>query len=281
MKKIFAAALLLAGFAIQPILAQKVWTEPATVTNPADSVKILIDLTLMDCQSLVGSSGPLYLWSWLPAEPVSGNGDWNNSNTDNAWTNESPDVWSITILPTDFYGVVAQDFYDSDMHFLAKELYGGGGVDCAAGGTEFKTEDLVVEVNPPGMLVRKVYTFPDTHDGDTVSIKQTDVFTLLYENSLEEKVTMQNVTDLAVYARAFDTDGNQYRPATISQVRNHPELAMTSEGSLFKWTIIPERVFNIPVGKTLSEVRLQIMKPDLVDSDDAVDNLWEFFFRCN
>lgn len=280
MKKIITTVLLLAGIAFQPIFGQKVWTEPATVTNPADSVKIFIDLAQMDCQSLLGTAGPLYIWTWLPADPVNGNGQWSASNTDNAWTNEGPNIWSFTILPTDFYGVAAQDVYDSDIHFLAKALDGGSGGDCSATGGEFKTEDLKVEVNPPGVLVRKVYTFPDVHDNDSLFIQQDDVFTLLYDNSMEEKVTMQNVTDLSVYARAYDTDGTQYRPSVISQVGNNPALRMTSEGSLFKWMIIPEKLFAVPSGKTLSYVRLQIMKPTLVNSDDAVDGLWEYYFRC-
>lgn len=281
MKKTFALGILLACGLAQAGLAQKVWTEPAVVTDPSDSVKIYIDLTQMDCDKLVGYAGPLYIWSWKPADPVGGNGQWSASNTDHAFVNESPDIWSITILPTDFYGVSAQDVYDNDIFFLAKALDGGGGGDCSAAGNEWKTEDLSVEVNPPGPLVRKVYSFPDVQDGDSVALKQDDIFTLLYDNSQETKATMVNPGALSVYARAYDTEGTEYKPSSISQVGSNPELSMTQSGTLYSWSIWPEKVFDIPSGKTLDYVRLQIMKPNLQSSDDAVDGLYEFHFRCN
>jgi hypothetical protein len=281
MKKRFALTAFLLGLLTTTAWTQKVWTEPATVTDPTDSVKIYIDLTQMDCDKLVGFAGPLYIWTWMPADPVAGNGTWNASNTDHAFTNEGPDIWSITILPTDFYGVPAQDVYDNDIFFLAKALDGGSGGDCSQAGNEWKTEDLTVEVNPPGPLIRKVYSFPDVQDGDSVALRQDDIFTLLYDNSQETKVSMQNPGDLYVYARAYDTDGTEYKPSAISQVGSNPELKMVQEGTMYKWSIWPEKVFDIPVGKTLDLVRFQIMKPNLVTSDDAVDGFFEFHFRCD
>src|SRR5687767_7244289 len=117
MKKALVFTALLAGLFLQGVWGQKVWTEPATVNDPTDSVKIFIDLTQMDCDKLVGFAGPLYMWTWMPADPVAGNGSWNASNTDHAFTNEGPDLWSITILPTDFYGVSAQDVFEKDIFF--------------------------------------------------------------------------------------------------------------------------------------------------------------------
>lgn len=281
MKKTIALLTLIMALSIQAVVAQKVWTEPAVVTNPADSVKIYIDLTKMDCSKLVGYPGPLYIWTWKPTDPVGGNGTWASSNPDHQWHNESPDIWSITILPTDYYGVSAQSVYDNDIYFLAKALDGGGGGDCSAAGNEWKTEDLSVSVNPPGPLVRKVYSFPDVQDGDSVYLRRDDVFTLRYDNSLEEKVSMQNAGDLYVYARAYDTDGTEYKPSSIAQVGSNPALKMTKNGSDYSWSIFPEKLFNIPFGKTLNFVRLQIMKPVVTTSDDAVDGLWEYYFRCN
>ena len=149
MKKIVATVALGLSLLSQSAWTQKVWTEPVVVTDPTDSVKIYIDLTKMDCSKLVGFAGPLYIWTWKPADPVGGNGAWNASNTDHEWTNESPDIWSIKFVPTDFYGVSAQDVYDNDIFFLVKALDGGGGGDCSAAGNEWKTEDLSVTVNPP------------------------------------------------------------------------------------------------------------------------------------
>jgi hypothetical protein len=279
-KKIAICIALFLGVLTQGF-AQKVWTEPAVVTDPSDSVKIYIDLTKMDCQKLVGFAGPLYIWTWKPADPVGGNGSWTASNLDHTFTNESPDIWSITILPTDYYGVSAQDVYDNDIFFLAKALDGGGGGDCSAAGNEWKTEDLSFEVNPPGPLVRKVYTFPDVQDGDSLWLNQNDAVTLVYDNSQEEKVSMQNPGDLYVYARAYDTDGTEYKPSSIAQVGNNAALKMVQDGSVYRWSIWPEKLFNLPQGKTFDYMRLQIMKPNLVTSDDAVDGLWSYWLRCH
>ena len=127
------------------LIAQKWWTEPEDI-DPNDSVKIFVDLTKMDCDKLVGNAGPLYIWTWQPADPVAGNGDWDNSNEDMIMTNEGPDIWSITILPVDFYGVSAQEVYDNNIHFLVKADDGGSGGDCSVAGDENKTEDLEIEV---------------------------------------------------------------------------------------------------------------------------------------
>jgi Domain of unknown function (DUF4961) len=281
MKKTIALLLLALALSFQAAVAQKVWTDPVVVTDPTSPVTIYIDLTKMDCSKLVGFAGPLYIWTWMPGDPVGGNGQWTASNPDHTWTNVSPDVWSITMTPTDYYGVSAQDVYDNDIFFLAKASDGGGGGDCSAAGNEWKTEDLSIEVNPPGPLVRKVFSFPDVADADSLWLRQDDAFSLVYDNTLEEKVAMQNAGDLYVYARAYDTDGTEYKPSPISQVGSNPNLKMVKDGSMYHWSIWPAKLFNIPSGKTLNFVRLQIMKPVVVTSDDAVDGLWEYFFRCN
>lgn len=273
-----AAAALLSGGVAQ---AQKVWTVPAEYTNPEDTLQIFVNLSLMDCQSLVNHPGPLYLWSWMPNDPVNGNGSWNASNTANAWTNEGPNIWSFKMKPTDFYGASAQDIYTDDIFFLVKALDGGGGGDCSATGGEFKTEDLTIEVNPPGAVVQKVASFPAKADGDSLFISKDDIFTLIYDNTLELKASMQNATDLYVYARAYDTDGVEYRPSPISQVGSNAALRMTKEGTTFKWSIWPADLFDIPAGKSIDYLRLQIMKPVLVTSDDAVDGTFVYYMRCN
>ena len=185
------------------------------------------------------------------------------------------------MVPTEFYGVTAQEVYDNDIFFLVKAEDGGSGGDCSAAGDEFKTEDLSIEVNPPASPIQKVKPFPAVADGDTIYSTQNDIFSLIYDNSQEEKPTMQDPGDLFVYARAYDTDGTEYRPASLSQVGNTPKLQMTQEGSIYRWIIWPEKLFEIPTGKTLDYVNLQIMKPVIANSDDAVDGNWIYYFRCD
>ena len=71
---LFASFFLLVAASLQ---AQKVTTVPEEYTDPEDTLKIIVDLTQMDCDKLVGYPGPLYIWTWMPGEPVNGNGDWN------------------------------------------------------------------------------------------------------------------------------------------------------------------------------------------------------------
>ncbi|MCB9235691.1 MAG: hypothetical protein H6581_28855 [Bacteroidia bacterium] len=261
--------------------AQKVWTEPADNIDPADTLKIYVDLTKMDCDKLVGNPGPLYIWTWMPGDPVNGNGSWNASNTDNAWTNVGPDIWRFTMIPTEFYGVPAQDVYDKDIFFLVKALDGGSGGDCSSAGLENKTEDLTVAVDPPVAPNLKVKSFPAADGDDIVYITQKDIFSLRYDNNEEEKVSMQNVSDLFVYARAYDTTGTEYKPALLSQVGNNPKLQMRNNGDgTFTWSIQPAKVFNIPDTQVLDYVKLQIMKPKLTNSNDAVDGEFVYYFRC-
>ena len=80
-KTIAILTFLLLGASLQ-LSAQKIWTDPVEYKTPEDSVTIFVDLTMMDCDKLVGHPGPLYLWSWMPAEPLVGNGAWGASNTD-------------------------------------------------------------------------------------------------------------------------------------------------------------------------------------------------------
>lgn len=280
MKKIAIIACLLLGVSLQ-VSAQKVYTDPPEYDDPTQEVTIFIDLAQMDCDKLLGSSGPLYLWTWEPEEPPIGNGAWSASNPDMEMTDEGNNIWSFTMTPTDFYSVSAQEIYDSDLFFLAKALDGGSGGDCSAAGDENKTEDLTLVIDPPGVAAQKVFSFPSKSDGDSLFQAGNDIFTLIYDNSLEEKVSMQNPGDLFVYARAYDTDGTEYRPSVIAQVGSNPALMMSQDGTTYQWQIIPNNLFNIPSDRTLNYMRLQIVKPVINDSDDAVDGLYDFYLRCN
>ena len=129
MKKQLLSALVLLFLGGSSAFAQKVWTDPVEPVA-TDSVTIYVDLTQMDCQSLVGEAGPMYMWSWNPADPPAvpgGNGDWSDSNEEMIMVNDGPNIWKKTILPTDFYGVDAATVYENDISFLVKAKDGGSG----------------------------------------------------------------------------------------------------------------------------------------------------------
>mgnify|MGYP001803984754 FL=1 len=91
---------------------------------------------------------------------------------------------------------------------------------------------------------------------------------------------MQNADDLYVYARAYNTNGVRYRPSTLSQIGSNPDLQMTREGTTFRWTIQPRVLFDVPDGEQLDYLQLQIVKPVINNSDDAVDGTFIYFIRC-
>lgn len=281
MKKHIILALAMVLTSASGLWSQKVWTEPETDINPSDTLKIYIDLAEMDCQSLFGTTDPLYIWSWMPNDPANGNGAWDASNTDNEWESIGGGVYRFTMIPIDFYGTDAQTVFDNDISFLAKALDGGGGGDCSATGGEYKTEDLMVVVDPPTGGLQKVFSFPSASNADSLALEGKDIVTILYDNALEDKASMQNPGDLFVYVTAFDLNGNQYRPATINTVGSTPALQMTQEGSMYRWTIQPNRLFSIPDTEILEHFQLQVVKPVITNTDDTVDGIFRYFYRCD
>lgn len=78
----------------------KIWTNPAAFT-PNEEVTIYFDVSGTD---LAGNAGPLYLWTWMPNDPVDGNGAWDNSADHMVCQKVEGDVWSFTMTPATFYG---------------------------------------------------------------------------------------------------------------------------------------------------------------------------------
>jgi hypothetical protein len=283
-KNSILAALLL-FFMASAVLAQKAWLDPDPI-NPADSVTIYVDIKATDCQRLLDHPGPLYLWTWEPAGPAhaGGNGSWTASNSLNEMKNEGDNIWSYKMVPTEFYDVEPADIYNIGFSFLVKAFdgTGGGGGGC----DEDKTEDLHIDVDAPSTGPRKVYSFPDRFDGDSMLISDKDVFTFFYNNKLEEKATILNLTEAYIYARCVGDDGVDYRVSNLSAICSGiyaEKLKMTPNGNgLFSISFIPERFFSegskpVPPGVRITRLRLQILRCPLNNSDDAVDG--EFIFE--
>ena len=65
------------------IFSQAAYIQPVP-TNVNSTTRINVDISKPDCECPnlqdATSDDPLYLWSWLPAEPIVGNGSWDSSN---------------------------------------------------------------------------------------------------------------------------------------------------------------------------------------------------------
>lgn len=265
--------------------AQKAWLEVLDGGDfaPDKEVKLYIDVKACDCQLLIGTTDPVYIWTWAPGSDDERpadlkNGQWGASNTNLEMTNEGNDVWSYTMIPTDFYNVSAEQVYENDFSFLAKSLDGGSGGGC----DEFKTDDVHILVDPPVTVLPKVYSFPFPVILDTLYTTDADVFTLVYNNAEEEKVTMQNLDEAWVYLRGTGSDSIQYKVASLSQIGNNPQLQMKKTGSSrFQLSFIPRRIFtDLPPGVTIRSVRMQIVRWPISNLDDVVDGEFIYRFRC-
>lgn len=264
-------------------LGQKIWTVPAEFSANQE-IKLFIDIKACECQRLLGTTDTVFLWTWQPTgdgdrAPEFQNGEWTSSNPNMAMTNEGNDVWSMTMVPTEFYNTDAATIFANDISCLAKlkdgSGAGGGGCD------EDKTEDLMLSIEPPVVGPQKVFTFPAAYSKDSLAITADDVLTLIYDNNLEEKESMQNATDLFVFAQATTVSGRTIRIENLRQVDENPALQMTYKGDgIFHWTIIPNNIYPVPAGDPLDILRLRIIKPDLVNSADAVDGSFDFRFNC-
>jgi hypothetical protein len=281
--------LLLSARAMQ---AQFAWIEPA-IPDVTKSVTIFIDLSQdPGCQNLVGRNNPLYLWSWVPSNPVVGNGDWGNSNNDLQLTKVSETVYSFTMVPTEFYGLDAFDIYDQGIKCLAKEDDGGGGGDCAVGGGEYKTSDITIPVPAPFSLEKLVSAFPttigakaDDTAGDTVLTSRDDVFTLIYNNKVEEKPTMLGIAadSCAVYARIIGSNGQSYTISPLSQIEANPALRMATSGDgKFYLSLVPSDFYKdvLPEGVRPQTMRFQIVRLPFCGGNCATDKEYRFNFKC-
>lgn len=278
MKKVFAIAL--GALIYLNSYGQKAYLEDPDNFDPTKPCKIMVNLNNTDNEwgiiEAAAGGEDMYIWTWSPAEheaghPLSngtGSQAWKSSNEALKMTKEDDGIYSYVLTPTEFYEVDAAIVYDKDIKLLVKPKDGGG-----YGDPDVKTEDLVIIVDPPVGPVAKIEVFPAPYLEDTLLIKQDDVFTITYNNTVEEKVSMQGVTDLYLYAQAFDENETRYSLASnAKRVGDFPQLQMQNLGNgIFRKGIVPERFFTIPDGVNIVRMEFIIVKPNLVNSDDTVE----------
>lgn len=259
----------------------QVSTEPAEADeiDPDGSLKIIVNLTQLDAtkdyvqnlQDAAADGEDLYIWTWSPAEHpaghplVNGTGErpWQNSNDTLRMTKEAENIYSYTLIPTQFYEVDAQTVYENDIHFLVKPKNGGG-----YGDPDRKSDDLSVAVDPPSLERNAAYFFPGR-------FQQDDLVVFYYDNKLEEKASMQNMNEGEVYfyAQATLSDSSVVRIANNPfSVGNFPELAMDFYGDgIFKKYFVPRRFFNIPANQNIIKLTFFLQKKVFFSGDDRID----------
>lgn len=261
-------------------------------TDPTTEITILVDLTQTSNEwgivEAAAGGEDMYMWTWKPNEftagpKVNGTGAaaWKSSNELLKMTKVSEGIYSYTMTPTAFYEVTAKEVYDADIHFLVKPKDGGG-----YGDPDVKTEDLVLEFNLPTGPSKIFYTFPNTYgpDLDSIKLAKDDIFSLLYNALADEKEAMQNTTDAYLYPILTGTDSIEYKISlNAKKVADYPELRMKSKGNgqfqFSKFLGDINAMFSLPVGVEPAKMVVQVVKPNLKNSDDSSDNIVTVNFK--
>jgi hypothetical protein len=281
----FAIVLTIAS--ISSLNAQAVASEPTEYTDPTQEVKIIINLNLLDQTldhtiNLIADADAgldIYIWTWKPFEFPAGhpkaNGEgaeaWKNSNELLKMTRESDRIYSYTMIPTEFYEVDAATVYTEDIHFLVKPKDGGG-----YGDPDRKSEDLLLAIDPPNVERPPVYGFPSQP-------LQDDIFRIVYDNSKETKVSMQNLgaQECYVFLEVRLTDSTLIRPSTIFQVGNNPELQMNQiSAGTFELVMIPEQFFNLQPGQKIDSFKAVVIRKVFISGADRVDDDFIIDMAC-
>ena len=228
MKKIFSFILALAASTFA--FGQAAYIQPSP-TGKNDTITLYINVaqttdgTMNNALSAMLSDHPedtVYLWTWQPAGPVAGNGDWTNSNSAMAMTKVGEKLYSLRFKPTSFYGVDATTFFTNGISCLAK-MRSGNAYDGLYNG-EAKTEDLSVNIIPK--LCDELYcVFPEI-------AKTDDYLSITYDNTLETNPDMQNLgeDDAYLFLRAEQSTFVAFNYTDPAIATTLPQLKMKAIG---------------------------------------------------
>lgn len=197
----------------------------------------------------------VYLWTWQPAGPAAGNGDWNNSADHQELTKVGEMLYSMTFVPTEYYGVDGPQLFSLGISCLAK-LKNGGPMD----GFEYeaKSEDMHVDIVPQ-LCSARMCVFPELREAD-------DFLSITYDNTQEAYEGLQGMGSDECYLYLLGKVDlfTSYEYAVIADVTSHPELQMTDLGDgRFRLTFIPEDLFAGIIGEdeTLTELWYYVARP--------------------
>jgi hypothetical protein len=199
----------------------------------------------------------VYIWSWMPSEPIGGNGSWGDSNEDRKLVHEGNLVYSWTFIPTAAYGVTGPTFFANGISCLAKLKNGNDFPDDGAG--EAKTDDLKITIIPK--LCDAIFcNFP-------LLGKQEDFLSITYDNNQELNPNLVNLADdqCYLYLVAFFDDfgfslinyASQEVTTTLPEMRLKP---VANSPGFFRITIIPEELFPAAPGP-IKFLKYMVLKP--------------------
>lgn len=255
--------ILFAAIGSLSLTAQKAYVLPSP-TDANSEMTLFIDMNQSeDGLQNNGLSGILdafpdtsvYLWTWDPAGPAAGNGDWDNSADHQMLTKIGPKLYSMTFVPTQYYGVDGPQLFARGISCLAK-LKNGYPVEGFP--FEAKSEDMHVDITPE-LCNGRICVFPELREPD-------DYISLTYNNAKELQYEgLQNMgeEDCFVYFLGKVDDFTSYEYVPMEMVTSSPELQLKSIGDeKFRMTVIPEDMFIaiLGEGESLSEIWFYIVR---------------------
>jgi hypothetical protein len=255
-------ALLLSSMASAAI-AQKAYVLPSP-TDASSEMTLYIDLNQSEDgiqnNGLVGllnafPDTAVYLWTWDPAGPAAGNGDWDNSADHQQLTKVGDKLYSMTFIPTEYYGVDGPQLFSRGISCLAK-LKNGNEVEGFP--FEAKSEDLHVDIIPK-LCDARICVFPELREPD-------DYISITYDNNQEflyDGLQEMNANECFIYLLGKVDAFTSYEYVMEDEVTQTPELQLTSiDDGVFRTTIIPEDLFAplLGEGEKLSEIWYYIVR---------------------
>jgi hypothetical protein len=280
---------LIIGFSLisAKVFGQANWIEPE---NPdvTKKIRIYVDLTKTTNRSCADSTGPFYIWTWLPKEhPVghplrngSGEKEWQNSNEALKMTNDAakgPLVWYYEMVPTEFYEVPASEVYKKGISLLVKTKNGGG-----YGAPDVKTEDLIFTIEPPKTDRGAIYSAPS-------SMALNEVANIIYDNNFELNDSMANVSndDLYAWVSASIKDTatsitRTFAPSSFFNVASNPDLKLIKvDAKKYRLSFIPSKLFNVTSNKeVITQIEVTVRRGNYTGPNDKSEAQPKLKFAC-
>ncbi len=261
LKQLFSACALL-------LVAGSVWAQKAYVLpSPTDAnSEMTLYIDMSKSEDGIQNNGlkaileafpdtSVYLWTWQPAGPAQGNGDWDNSADHQQLTKVGNMLYSMTFIPTEYYGVDGPQLFSLGISCLAK-LKNGNTVD----GFQFeaKSEDMHVDIIPQ-LCSARMCIFPELREHD-------DFLSITYDNTQEAYAGLQNMGSDECYLYMLGKVDlfTSYEYVAVADVLATPELQMEDIGDgKFRMTFIPEDLFAgvLGEGEQLQELWYYVVRP--------------------
>tara|TARA_Y100001954_G_C15806447_1_gene602894 strand:+ start:1952 stop:2830 length:879 start_codon:yes stop_codon:yes gene_type:complete len=264
------------------VYSQAAYVQPVP-TNVNMTARINVDISKPDCECPnlqdANFDDPLYLWSWLPSEPIVGNGSWDSSNEELRMIqdNSNPNIWYIDVIITDFYGVSVNTAYSNGLSYLVKKK---NGLDGGNNDLENKSRDFNITLIPPPCEDR-LCPYPQ-------ALQQDDYFTIIYNISKElninfnpDSLSINNEGilmdgDISIHLRINTNLGNTYENSPQNQMFNISESNFLPlyniESRYFSYTFIPEEIYDLEPSEYISEIEVTFIKN--IDPTGLTPGIW-------